>query len=219
MFSRIRLAWQNGPGRALHSLPLADRFLLGFFLVLLGGSASMLLWPEAGPSGGIDIIVRTSAASVFGYLLSSGLSPLSPPASGSGRLPMASGSPDPAQTAPVPAGPAAAPAAPGEPLSPLPAALSAAPDSPGPADGPTLPTSPAGPGPSGSSPVQIWTAAGVGIFCLAALLLLRSWPGRLELLAASDSAIAVLTQFRDFISGSLGYLIGCSSRQTDPPSA
>ena len=201
MFSRLRLAWQNGPGRALNGLPLADRFLLLFFLVLLAGSADMLLWPQPGPSGEIDVIVRTSSASVFGYLLSGGLSPSAPAASRSAV------SPETLSPTEVPP--------PGREMAGMPADPSPAPDPlPDPAAPAGLPS-----GPVSCSRIQILTAAGVGIFCLGALLLLRGWPGRLDLLAASDSATAVLVQFRDFISGSLGYLIGCSSRQTDSPSS
>lgn len=65
LFSRFR--------RELRTLPLADRCLFFMFLVLLVQSAAVMfsLPPEAG--GEIDIIVRTSSASIFGYLLSGGL--------------------------------------------------------------------------------------------------------------------------------------------------
>ena len=67
--------------------------------------------------------------------------------------------------------------------------------------------------PSGEcSRFRVLVTAGVGIFCLCALLLIRDLPGRAAGLDGSDSAVAVIVQFRDFISGSLGFLTGCASR-------
>ena len=94
-------------------------------------------------TGGIDIIVRTSTAAVFGYFLSANY-----------RLEAAPGEDDP------------------------------------------------------DNSLQVVTTAGIGLFCLLTLLVFRAAalldPG----LAASDSATATLAQFRDFVSGCVGFLIG-----------
>ncbi len=66
LFSRFR--------RELRTLSLADRCLFFMFLVLLVQSAAVMFSPPPEAGGEIDIIVRTSSASIFGYLLSGGLS-------------------------------------------------------------------------------------------------------------------------------------------------
>lgn len=74
------------------------------------------------------------------------------------------------------------------------------------------------PPPAGEcSRFRVLTVAGVGIFCLVTLLLLRDWPGALPPVR-SESAEAVVVQFRDFISASLGFLTGCASRGGGRPS-
>lgn len=65
LFSRFR--------RELRTLSLADRCLFFMFLVLLVQSAAVMFSPPPEAGGEIDIIVRTSSASIFGYLLSGGL--------------------------------------------------------------------------------------------------------------------------------------------------
>ena len=66
LFSRFR--------RELRTLSLADRCLFFMFLVLLVQSAAVMFSPPPEAGGEIDIIVRISSASIFGYLLSGGLS-------------------------------------------------------------------------------------------------------------------------------------------------
>ena len=54
----------------------ADLWLVIFLAVLLAQSAFSLFAPApVDGSGGIDVIVRTSAAAIFGYFLSSGAPP------------------------------------------------------------------------------------------------------------------------------------------------
>ena len=57
---------------ALNRIPLVDKCLLVFFLVLLTQSAYSLFAHNSSNSEieHVDVIVRTSAASIFGYLLS-----------------------------------------------------------------------------------------------------------------------------------------------------
>lgn len=134
---------------------LVDRCLLVFMAVLLAQSAYSLF--SAGGSGaetdGIDIIVRTSAAAIFGYFLSANYCH----------------DPGPAQRALTDPG----------------------------------------------SRLQVLTASAIGIFCLLTLLAYRVMLLREPELAAAGSATATVAQFRDFVSGCVGYLIGCPSGKTD----
>ncbi len=59
--------------------------------------------------------------------------------------------------------------------------------------------------------LQVGVATGIGIFCLAALLLLRNAARWHPALAQSVAVV----QFRDFVSGCVGFLIGCPVRGTD----
>lgn len=184
LFSRFR--------RELRTLSLADRCLFFMFLVLLVQSAAVMLSPPPEAGGEIDIIVRTSSASIFGYLLSGGLS-------GSRTVPE-SPAEDPAV---MPAMPSPEPSAAAEPVSMEPvrteSRTASLPDMTQPAAG-------------GCSRIRVLATAGVGIFCLLSLLLLRDWPGKAAQLADSGSGTAMVTQFRDFISGAVGFLTGCASR-------
>ena len=184
LFSRFR--------RELRTLSLADRCLFFMFLVLLVQSAAVMFSPPLDAGGEIDVIVRTSSASIFGYLLSGGLS-------GSRTIPE-SPAEDPAA---MPAMPSPEPSAVAEPVSMEPvrteSGTTSLPDMTQPAAG-------------GCSRIRVLATAGVGIFCLLSLLLLRDWPGKAAQLADSGSGTAMVTQFRDFISGAVGFLTGCASR-------
>ena len=61
-------------------------------------------------------------------------------------------------------------------------------------------------------------AAAVGLFCLAVLLALRDVAIGDPAAAGSDSATATVAQFRDFVSGCVGLLIGAPSGRSGPPS-
>ena len=61
-------------------------------------------------------------------------------------------------------------------------------------------------------------AAGVGLFCLVVLLVLRDRAPEDPAAVGSDSATATVAQFRDFISGCVGLLIGAPSGRSGPPS-
>lgn len=56
--------------------------------------------------------------------------------------------------------------------------------------------------PSGSG--RVAAATGIGLFCLLALLVLRNTGA-----APSPTVSATVVQFRDFVSGSVGFLLGC----------
>ena len=63
------------------------------------------------------------------------------------------------------------------------------------------------------------TAGGapLGAFCLLFLLLLRNLPPEDPAVVRSDSATATVAQFRDFVSGCVGFLIGQPSQGGQPP--
>ena len=57
--------------------------------------------------------------------------------------------------------------------------------------------------------LQVLAATAVGLFCLVTLLVLRAAALKRPDLLASDAATATVAQFRDFVSGCVGFLIGC----------
>lgn len=52
------------------------------------------------------------------------------------------------------------------------------------------------------------TATVIGLFCLCVLLILRNMGASGEQILDSDSVSATVVQFRDFVSGCVGFLIG-----------
>lgn len=135
----------GGPRRRVR---LADGCLLVFLAVLLAQSAYSLFSAGSAETEGIDIIVRTSAAGVFGHLLSGG-----------GRCPQ----------------------------------------------------EPRDPAESRALRFRALAAAAIGIFCLFTLLAYRAVLLHRPGFAAPDSAAATVAQFRDFVSGCIGCLIGSPS--------
>ena len=183
--------------KGLRQIPLADRCLLLIFFILLCQSAVML-FSHLSPDGGeIDIIIRTSLASIFGYLLGGSMS--------GGETWT-----DPGHASALENN-----------LSNMDAPeVEKSPNTePSDMDVPTTMATPIQPRTSeGCCRFRILIAAGIGLFCLGILLLLRDWPNKAALLENSRSKTAIVVQFRDFISGSLGFLIGCSSQNGgDPP--
>lgn len=202
---------RNSPCRGglrslLSDIHPVDKSLLLFMLVLLVQSAYSIFCPgEASQiAGEIDIIVRTSAAAIFGYFLSANFirgtasTGQTPTESGARKLEAGTDSP------PEVTGPLArigfsdngeTSAEPG-------AAQTAAPSS---SEG------------NAANCLQVIVAAAIGLFCLVALLVLRNLSQWDLVPANSDSVAATVVQFRDFISGCVGFLIGCpthSSNQT-----
>lgn len=171
---------------ALASIHPVDRSLMLFMVVLLGQSIYSLFSPgnSSHLANEIDVIVRTSAAAIFGYFLSANF------ASCTGQ----------GGTAPS-----------AQPVHTLnttdsggvSARIGFAPDTPELSSGGTeiqpRPT-------PASGCIQTTAAAILGLFCLVALVVLRNTAG--DGGALSDSATATVVQFRDFISGCVGYLIG-----------
>jgi hypothetical protein len=59
--------------------------------------------------------------------------------------------------------------------------------------------------------MQILIAASMGLFCLIALLILRNVSDWYPEFTKSESINATISQFRDFISGCVGFLVGSPS--------
>ena len=60
--------------------------------------------------------------------------------------------------------------------------------------------------------MQIIIATAMGLFCLISLLVLRNISDWKPDFAGSSSTAATIAQFRDFVSGCVGFLIGCPSK-------
>lgn len=179
-----------------------DRSLVIFMAVLLLQSAYSLFAPqEAGNAAGdIDIIIRTSSAAIFGYFLSANF------------IQHMTGTEEPVQQTANRIAPVE-----GEPLmassQPEQAALSASDSSQEGAEGETeeeasqeLPA---------ANCLQVVVAAGIGLFCLAILLVLRNTTlGDAALAAQPERVTATVAQFRDFVSGCVGFLIGSPTHRS-----
>ena len=183
----------------IHPVDLA--LLLIMVMLLLQSVCNMFICSGTQQSSSeIDIIVRTSAASIFGYFLSGNFMRRSSPVSSS---PLS------------------------DPVHMMETADNSQTQSPN-SSTPEEITSPALTRTSeaveqdfvvSSEPVQVsclqvWIAAGIGLFCLITLLLLRN-TGLWNTAAQSDSVAATVVQFRDFISGCVGFLIGHPTQQTN----
>lgn len=178
-----------------------DKSLLLFMLVLLIQSAYSMFCPGGTGQAAedIDIIVRTSAAAIFGYFLSANFirhtasGGQTPPAAALRTLETGGGTP------PAPGAPAARIGFADTESGAEPAVLetgSAQEESDPPDEN------------SAANCLQVVVATGIGLFCLVTLLVLRNL-NQWGLAVESDSAAASVVQFRDFVSGCVGFLIGC----------
>lgn len=177
---------------------LVDKCLIFIMLVLLVQSVYSLFFDpvSSDQSNPIDIIIRTSVAAIFGYFLSANFIR---EATVEGELP--SVTPTPPITL-IPTGATGLQSRIGFNTQEI-----ATPTDPSP--GAAFPAkSTAKNAFSSAGKLQILIAAGMGIFCLLALIFLRNMPGMMNHLAESSSAAATITQFRDIVSGCVGFLIG-----------
>lgn len=196
----LRTRFYSRIKRALAGVYLVDRCLLLFMMVLLVQSACSVFLPgdRGGESGSIDIIVRTSSAAIFGYFLSANFNRRT------SAIPTAAGQTS-LQGKEMPS------AGTGE--GPL-AQIGFQAPSDGAEEAPERTEPPSVSAEAGQTPedrLQILTAAGIGLFSLLILLLLR-WMGTPE----DGSATATAAQLRDFVSGCVGFLIGCPTGKPDP---
>lgn len=173
-----------------------DKSLLLFMALLLLQSAYSIFFPsEADPAvGDIDVIIRTSSAAIFGYFLSANFVNRSSAQTEAVSAPAALTTVAQAGTevgAPknqigFTAGDAAMESG-GTQSVPSPSLPAWLPD---------------------TNCLQVATATVIGLFCLVVLLILRNMGAASGQLLASDSVSATVVQFRDFVSGCVGFLIG-----------
>lgn len=190
----VRAAWQQ--------LHLVDRCLLILMAILLAQSTYTLFFPAGYGqlSGSIDIVIRTSAAAIFGYFLSANFA--------------ARDQQEPSVSTSLQENPTVlsepAPSSSAEPknqigfVSELPQLKSGSIQT-------RADSSSAGPPPCYG--IQVLVAACMGLFCLVVLILLRNTGLAGASPEESSALTATVSQFRDFVSGCVGFLIGCPSSQ------
>ena len=192
---------------ALAGIHPVDRSLLLCMAVLLGQSAYSLFVP--GPGGPladeIDIIVRTAAASIFGYFLSANF------VNRSSVQTETVSAPAPLTTA------AQAGTEVGAPKSQIGFTAEDTALEGGGIQSVPSPSLPAWL--PDTNCLQVATATVIGLFCLLVLLILRNMGASGSQLLASDSVSATVVQFRDFVSGCVGFLIGFPTHANNRTSA
>lgn len=197
---------------ALSKIHLVDKFLIVFMIILLAQSAYNLFANESvsAETHNIDVIVRTSTAAIFGYFLStnficrgasqqrrnsSAKGKIMPSADKGGGIRSQMGFANPGTDSESAIG------------ADIEADLK---DSrPDIAEVPE----PKSVGNVTASRLQVITASGIGLFCLIILIVLRNVTGAANV-ASSASATSTVAQFRDIVSGCIGFLIGCPT--SDP---
>lgn len=195
---------RGGLRAVLANIHPVDKSLLLFMLVLLAQSAYSIFCSggSSQTAGEIDIIVRTSAAAIFGYFLSANF-----------IRHTASAGQAPADTAArkLETGSDGLSEAPG------PMARIGFSDSTGTAAEPGAAQTEESPSPeeNAANCVQVTVAAVIGLFCLVTLLVLRNLAQWDLIPADSDSVAATVVQFRDFVSGCVGFLIGCPTQSNN----
>lgn len=184
-----------------------DKSLLLFMVLLLLQSAYSIFFPsEADPAvGDIDVIIRTSSAAIFGYFLSANFVNRSSVQT---------------ETVSAPAPLTTAAQAGTEVSAPKSQIGFTAEDTALESGGTQSIPSPSLPAwlPD-SSCLQVATATVIGLFCLLVLLILRNMGASGSQLLASDSVSATVVQFRDFVSGCVGFLIGFPTHANNRTSA
>ena len=184
---RFRIFW-TGIRAYVSAIHPVDRRLILLAIVLLAQSIYSLFIPEQSVvAGNIDAMVRTSLASVFGYFLSANFN-----AGSSEQLNQKStNSPDTISQEEMVLSVASE-----EPIETQQITEEELSSSKSSRISPTC------------SRLQIFLAAGIGLVCLVSLMILRCFPALAEQ-AVSGSSAATVTQFRDLVSGCIGFLIGC----------
>ena len=189
---------------------LVDKYLIVFMAVLLLQSAySLFVQRElSNGAGDIDIIVRTSAAAIFGYFLSANFINRSV-GKETGRK--TDGSKD--KTTIYPQNKAFSDSGETTIKNQMGFAV--------PETGSSLEEGKAEPLSDEeevmeelTGQLQVVIAATIGLFCLLVLIFMRNIVGNALMPGSSSSSIATVAQFRDFVSGCVGFLIGCPT--SDP---
>ncbi len=179
-----------------------DKSLLLFMVILMLQSAYTIFFPQTANalSGDIDVIVRTSAAAIFGYFLSANFvgRPSAQTKASLGEGPRII---EPAADKVADTGPKNQIGFTVEPSS-----METGGAQLNESEAPSQP-------PTSGYRLQVMAATGIGLFCLLTLIVMRHWPFGDYNIAQSDSVNATVVQFRDFVSGCVGFLIGCPTDQ------
>lgn len=192
----------NNLRRAVRRIHPVNKSLLFLMLVLLIQSTVSLFLPGDASqiTRDIDVIVRTSAAAIFGYFLSASFLRN---AAVSGQA-TSSQAPHILETGAELSGESTG----------AKARIGFTSEEPGLESGGTEDQNSSASS-SAASCLQITIAAAIGLFCLITLLVLRN-SAQLGLLSTDSSSVAAaVTQFRDFISGCIGFLIGSPALPSD----
>ena len=198
----------SGLRDTLRRMHLVDRSLLLFMAVLLAQSIYSMFSPGgAGQAAGdIDIIVRTSSAAIFGYFLSANFIHHT-----------ASAGQAPAEDRTVALETGGGSSSPSGPVARI--GFSAGPEPVQAGGAQVQNTVSVQDRKAEAGCLQIKVATAIGLSCLVALLLLRNLSQWGVLPARWEAADATVAQLRDFVSGCVGFLIGCptqSNSQAEP---
>lgn len=191
-WASLRAAWRR--------IPMVDRGLMLLMAVLLAQSAYAIFFAAAdsATAENIDIVVRTSAAAIFGYFLSASFAAQKtagvPTVSGGHMMEMADRGGDGAEA-----------------RGTIGFVSEASVGSEGGAQ--TRGTAESG---TGGSSLQVVMATGIGLFCMVVLIVVRNSAQLNEAAAQSSTVMATVVQFRDFVSACVGFLIGYPTETADP---
>lgn len=182
---------------ACSGIHLVDRCLiLIMFLLLIQSAFSLFFNPYLSPeTNNIDSIIRTATASIFGYFLSSNFISHIPRENRNNHSPQPlesgrSGTSSISETSGYQIGFAA----PSDPVAQQSGSLSVSEDAQDDQDAPT------------ASHLQIKIATLIAVFCLLILTVIRNSSHGSQPMSASSQA--TVSQFRDLVSGCVGFLIG-----------
>lgn len=183
-------------GTILRRISLVDRFLMLFLFLLFAYMAWNLLTGKlSGGSETIDVIVRTSAATIFGYFLSGNSLNSAGASSQNGSSPGVKRSSPSQETGPKGMG----------------IGFQAPSQAEQPAEGGRAAVSPSPEPPKTSCDrLQVWVVSAVGLVSLVILLAVKGYQDVPQELAAAVS------QLRDFLFACIGFLVSCgkSARKT-----
>lgn len=193
---------------ALNKIHLVDRCLILIMALLLAQAAISLFASGffTEETKNIDIIIRTSAAAIFGYFLSANFISHVPNSKSSGT----------SENQPKEAGQSCSCQRSGEVKNVLgfTGTTDEEPLQPGGIQSTTEQDDSAV---RPANHLQILAATAIGIFCLLVLILIRDIPHVASNL--SESSSATISQFRDFVSGCVGFLIGSPTHSGSKPKA
>lgn len=187
---------------------LVGKSLLVIMGILLVQSVCSLFLPgEPGQlAGSVDAVVRTSAAGIFGYILGarfarvSGRAAGGAPATGGHMLELDGGEE--------------------QSVTAVRSQIGFAQESGAQSEAPESGAASVSGGDAGEAgaPVQVLVTAFIGLFCLISLLVLRNLTQLGVIPEPTGPVVATVTQFRDFVSGCVGFLISSPTTSSDPQS-